>query len=108
MNVSIQPGFDPKLLKQVGGMLPDLEEALGVARDRVSIVWTPVPTQNGQAAQLQITDHDVSRSDNLTADDFARENRAYFRMSRLWDSILAERGRLIAVRIRESLAEEKQ
>ena len=107
MNVTYEPGFDPNLLKQVGSILPDLEEALGVAKDRVSIVWTPVPTQTGQAAQLKITDDGVSRSDTLTAHDFARENRAFFRMSGLWDSILAERGRLLAVRTREALDEEE-
>ena len=107
MNISIQPGFDPMVLKQVQEVLPDLEKALGVAKDRVAVVWSPVPTENGQTAQLQITDHGVSRSANLTAHDFARDSRAFFRMSGLWDSILAERGRLLAVRIREALDEEE-
>lgn len=107
MNMSIQPGFDSAMLKQVHGLIPDLEKSLGVAKDRVSVVWSPVTTQEGQAVNLQITDQGVSRSDNLTAHDFARQTRAFFRMSRLWDSVLAERERLITVRIRESLAEEK-
>lgn len=108
MNMSIQPGFDTAILKQLHGLIPDLEKSLGVAKDRVSVVWSPVTTQDGQAVNLQITDHGVSRSANLTAHDFARDSRAFFRMSGLWDSILAERGRLLADRTREALDEEEE
>ena len=48
----------------------------------------------------------MSRSDTLTAHDFARDSRAFFRMSGLWESVLAERGRLLAVRVHEALARE--
>lgn len=106
MNITIETGISPEMLAKIRALEPTLQQALGRAVDRVQVVWEPTTPKDPQRARLTFTDHNVTRSEELTASDIDREFHIFFRISRLWDDVLAERSHQQAERVRASLAAE--
>ena len=101
-SLTIDPAFPADWRARIDAAMPTLEYVLRRAADRLAVEWHHEP---GGTATLAITDHEICRVEQYTAQELAVPRTYRWRFSRQWGEILATRSDRLMKVIRDGLEE---